>query len=113
MEPGERLPCGSPAQPHPAVHQGGWSLRVGPDSGAKEDQLPGRHAAAWTEDGLHEEATPGGGADAGDVDKGGDVCHQGKHCGEVVPHQGSGSAPGHAQIHEHNKGMAGIWIHTV
>lgn len=102
MEPGKRLPRGPPAQSHPAVHQSGWSLGVGPNSGASEDQLPGWDAASGLEDGLDEEAAHGGGADVGDVDKGGDVRHQSQHRGEVVPPQRSGSAPGHAQIYDHH-----------
>ncbi|KAI4805614.1 hypothetical protein KUCAC02_010218, partial [Chaenocephalus aceratus] len=41
-----------------------------PNSGASEDQLPGRDPATGTEDRLNEEAAHGGGADVGDVDKG-------------------------------------------
>lgn len=113
LEPGKRLPRGPPAQPHPPVYQGGGSLGVRPNSGASEDQLPGWDPATGVEDGLHEEAAHGGGADVGDVDKGGDVCHQGEHRGEVVPPQGSGPASGHAQIHDHHQGVAWVWIHSV
>lgn len=117
MEPGERLPRGTPAESNPAVYKSGRSVRLGvglrPDPGAAEDQLPGQHAAPGAEDGLHEEAALGGGADAGDVDQGGDVCHQGEHCGEVEPPQDFGSAPGHAEIHDHHQGVERIWIHSV
>lgn len=37
LEPGKCLPCGPPAQSHPPVHQGGWSLGVRANSGASED----------------------------------------------------------------------------
>lgn len=113
MEPGKRLPRGSPAQSHLTVYQGGWSLGVGPNSGASEDQFPRWDAASRAEDGLHEEAAHGGGADAGDVDKGGDVCNQGEHHGEMVPPQRFGPAPGYAQIYDYHQRVAWIWIHTV
>lgn len=113
LEPGKRLSRGTSAQSHPSVHQGGRGLGVGPDAGASEDELPGRDPAAGVEDGLDEEAAHGGGADAGDVDKGGDVFHQGQHRGEMVPPQWSGPTPGHAQIHDRHQGVAWIWIHAV
>lgn len=113
LEPRKRLPCRPPAQSNPAVHQGGWGLWVRPNPGTSKDQFPGRDSATGVEDGVDEEAAHGGGADVGDVDQGGNVCHQGKHRGEVVPPPGSGPASGHAEIHDHHQGVAWIWIHAV
>lgn len=55
----------------------------------------------------------GGGADAGDVGEGGDVRHADQRSGEVDPAAGHASASGHAEIHEHQQGVAWIRIYSV
>lgn len=55
----------------------------------------------------------GGGATAGDVGEGGDICHAHKHTGEVGPSAGHATAPGHAEIHEHHQRVARIRVYSV
>ena len=113
LEPGKCLSRWPLAESNPPVHQGWHSLWVWPNSGAPEDQLPGWDLATGAEDRVNEKAAHGGGADVGNVDQGGDVRHQSEHCGKVVPPQWSGSASGHAEVHDHHQGVAWIWIHPV
>ncbi len=103
LELGQRLPHGPSAQPHTSVHQSRRRSRIRTNPGKEEDELPGRHAEARAEDRHHEEAAQhAGGTNDGNVDQGRDFSHQGQYYGEMESTAWTGSAPSHAQIHEHH-----------